>query len=35
VLGLLGLALSWVVLFGYVRPALRALRAGRQGRQIL
>ena len=35
VLGLLGLALSWVVLFGYVRPALRALRAGRPGRQIL
>lgn len=35
VIGLLGLALSWLVLFGYVRPALRALRSGRRGRQIL
>ena len=35
VIGLLGLALSWLVLLGYVRPALRALRSGRRGRQIL
>ena len=35
VFGLLGLTLSWIVLFGYVRPALDALRAGRQGRRIL
>jgi cardiolipin synthase (CMP-forming) len=35
VIGVAGLALSWVVLFGYVRPALAALRAGRQGRRIL
>jgi cardiolipin synthase len=35
VLGLLGLGLSWVVLFGYVKPALTALRIGRQGRGIL
>ena len=35
VLALLGLTLSWIVLAGYVRPALRALRAGRQARQIL
>lgn len=35
VVGLLGLTLSWIVLFSYVRPALRALRTGRQGRQIL
>jgi cardiolipin synthase len=34
-LGILGLSLSWLVLFGYVRPALAALRAGRQGRRIL
>ena len=31
VIGLAGLTLSWIVLFGYVRPALRALRTGRQG----
>ncbi len=35
VIGLLGLGLSWLVLFGYVKPALRALRTGRRGRQIL
>ena len=35
VLGLAGLALSWVVLVGYVKPALAALRTGRQGRRIL
>ena len=34
-IGLLGLTLSWIVLFGYVRPAIRALRTGRRGRQIL
>jgi len=33
VLGVTGLALSWVVLFGYVRPALDALRRGRAGRR--
>ena len=35
VIGLLGLSLAWVVLVGYVRPALRALRTGRRGRQTL
>jgi hypothetical protein len=35
IIGALGLALSWVVLFGYVRPALNALRAGRQARRIV
>jgi cardiolipin synthase len=35
VAGVFGLALAWLVLFGYVRPALAALRAGRQGRKIL
>jgi len=35
VIGLLGLGLSWLVLFGYVRPALTALRTGRQGRRTL
>ncbi len=35
VMGGFGLALSWVVLFGYIRPALTALRIGRQGRRIL
>ncbi|HEV3186411.1 MAG TPA: hypothetical protein VGZ04_00025, partial [Acidimicrobiales bacterium] len=35
VIGVMGLTLSWLVLFGYVRPALRALRTGRQGRRIL
>ena len=35
VIGFLGLGLSWLVLFGYVRPALSALRTGRQGRRIL
>ena len=34
-MGGFGLVLSWIVLLGYVRPALEALRAGRQGRQIL
>jgi cardiolipin synthase len=32
-IGFLGLGLSWLVLIGYVRPALTALRAGRQGRK--
>ena len=31
VIGVAGLALAWVVLFGYVRPALAALRSGRRG----
>ena len=35
VAGVLGLSLSWVVLFGYVRPAFTALRVGRRGRGIL
>jgi cardiolipin synthase len=35
VAGVFGLALAWLVLFGYVRPALAALRSGRQGRKIL
>ena len=35
VLGVLGLALSWIVLAGYVRPALRALRTGRDARKTL
>jgi cardiolipin synthase len=34
-IGILGLALSWIVLFGYVGPALAALRAGRLGRKTL
>jgi len=32
-LGSVGLVLSYIVLFGYVRPALEALRTGRQGRR--
>jgi hypothetical protein len=32
---LMGLTLSWIVLAGYVKPALRALRTGRQARRIL
>jgi cardiolipin synthase len=35
VIGVSGLALAWVVLLGYVRPALNALRTGRQARKIL
>jgi len=35
VFGGFGLALSWIVLFGYIRPAMEALRAGRRGRGIL
>lgn len=35
VIGALGLTLSWIVLFGYMRPALDALRAGRQARRIV
>jgi cardiolipin synthase len=34
VLGLSGLALAWVVFFGYVRPASRALAAGRAVRRM-
>ena len=35
VIGIVGLTLSWIVLAGYVKPALRALRSGRQARKIL
>jgi cardiolipin synthase len=35
VIALMGLALAWIVLFGYIKPALAALRAGREGRRIL
>jgi cardiolipin synthase (CMP-forming) len=35
VIGIMGLTLSWIVLFGYVKPALKALRTGRQARRIL
>jgi cardiolipin synthase len=35
VIGLMGLTLAWLVLFGYVKPALAALRTGRRGRRIL
>ena len=35
VIALMGLTLAWIVLFGYIKPALAALRAGRQGRRIL
>ena len=35
VIGILGLTLSWIVLFGYVKPALQALRDGRRARRIL
>lgn len=35
VIAIMGLTLSWIVLAGYVKPALRALRTGRQAREIL
>jgi len=35
VIAVMGLTLSWIVLFGYVKPAMHALRTGRQGRRIL
>lgn len=35
VIGLMGLALSWLVLVGYVKPALYALRTGRRARSTL
>jgi cardiolipin synthase len=35
VLGITGLTISWIVLFGYVKPALNALRTGRRARRIL
>lgn len=35
VIGVTGLCLSWLVLLGYVRPALSALRTGRHARRIL
>ena len=31
-IGIFGLSLAWIVLLGYVRPALRALSAGQIGR---
>jgi len=34
VIGGFGLALAWVVLAGYVRPALEALRSGRAARRV-
>lgn len=34
-IAMMGLVVSWLVLFGYVKPALSALRAGRQGRRNL
>jgi cardiolipin synthase len=34
-IGIMGLSVSWLVLFGYAKPALAALRAGRQGRKNL
>ncbi|HVB70030.1 MAG TPA: CDP-alcohol phosphatidyltransferase family protein [Acidimicrobiales bacterium] len=34
VVGLSGLALAWVVLTGYVRPAVNALRVGRRARRV-
>lgn len=33
VIGVMGLTLSWIVLAGYVRPALNALRTGRDARR--
>ncbi|MDE3065879.1 MAG: CDP-alcohol phosphatidyltransferase family protein [Acidobacteriota bacterium] len=33
-IGVMGLTLAWVVLAGYVRPALRALRTGRGARRV-
>ena len=35
VIGVMGLGLAWIVLAGYVRPALRALRTGRDARRTL
>jgi len=35
IIGIMGLSVSWLVLFGYVKPALAALRSGRQGRRNL
>jgi hypothetical protein len=32
--GLFGLVLAWVVLIGYVKPALAALREGRRARAL-
>jgi cardiolipin synthase (CMP-forming) len=34
VIGLAGLALAWVVFFGYIRPAARALASGRAARKL-
>ncbi len=35
IIGIMGLAVSWMVLAGYVKPALNALRVGRSARRIL
>jgi cardiolipin synthase (CMP-forming) len=35
VIGIMGLTLSWLVLAGYVKPAMAALRTGRAARRIL
>lgn len=35
VIGVMGLSLSWIVLFGYLRPARDALRTGRAARRTL
>lgn len=35
VIGIGGLTLSWIVLAGYVRPAMNALRTGRAARRIV
>lgn len=34
-IAIVGLFVSWLVLFGYVKPALHALRSGRRGRRNL
>jgi cardiolipin synthase len=34
VIAIMGLTLSWIVLIGYVKPAMRALRTGRQARRF-
>jgi cardiolipin synthase len=35
IIGIMGLSLSWIVLFGYLRPARNALRTGREARRTL
>jgi len=34
VYGVAGLTLAWIVFFGYIRPASRALAAGRAARRV-